>query len=160
MCSITWTTVSFPPPVAVQREGSFSWMPAPFQPLVLGPRQPRGSVGFLYSPVWSQVSPTCGHEQTGYAGMSVWKTSKGGRQGRARIRRPDVEMRICRAKISKAACARCRKPSPSLIGMLPRELGACCVSKCGSLSLSEAHLVQMQYVSLLLEAAASLGPTG
>lgn len=34
------------------------------------------------------------------------------------------------------------------------------MTKCGSLSLSEAwfaHRVQMQYISLLLEAAASLG---
>lgn len=50
----------------------------------------------------SPTSSGSGHDQTGHEGMSVWGKSEGGRQGRVRSGRLDVEIRILGAELSLA----------------------------------------------------------
>lgn len=130
-----------------------------------------GPSSFLHSSVWSQVSLTfrgSRHEQTGHRRMSVWGESKGGRPGRTRSGRPDVEIRTYGAELSTVACTWAGRPTlQPRETMPPQGLGACCVTKYKLLLLSGSWFLQpgersrqLLYVSLVLGALVSLSHYG
>ena len=84
----------------------------------------QGFSGFLYSPMWSQVSPTpwgFGLEQTGHAGMSDWGKSKVATRAGRGLRGPMLKLGSAELNLAggKSILLCLMMPSPQLREMLP-----------------------------------------